>query len=250
MRIAFAINKNHTNYGTYLAFLNQITIEQNLLDIDIISYTDITNIYSIVNKKCRYVLILDRYCYIDLEKLYTWLKNNKPDIAALSCHEPIGIGYPFLFLIRTPLLQPFKKLQNICIKNNVQNYFMNLILRHTKEKTVNKESLAKNKILTLDKFCYLGNCNYTTGAFHKSIFTNISDLEKNFSETLSILASKDKEVHYNNKTYKLKIGKSFFIYKYWNFAILPDHTILVWNTIKKDWIRANKKQQQILEQIL
>jgi len=250
MRIALAINKNHPNYSTYLAFLNQISIEQKLLAIDIVSYTDITTIYSMVNKKCSYVLILDRYCYIDLEKLYVWIKNNNPNIASLSCHEPLGIGYPFLLLIKTRLLQPFKKLQNIYAKNTVQNYFMNLIVRHIKNKNGSQESLIKNKIFTLDKFCYLANCNYITGAFHKSIFINLSDLDQNFSHTLSVLASKDKEVYYNNKTYKLKVGKSFFIYKYWNFAILPDHTILVWNTVKKDWIKANKKQKQILQQIL
>ena len=86
--------------------------------------------------------------------------------------------------------------------------------------------------------------------FHKSVFVSLSDMDKNFANTTSVLSSGIKEVYYNKQLYKLKIGRSFFIYKYWNFAILPDRTVLVWSAITNDWVVANKTQNKILQQIL
>lgn len=246
MRIAVAINKNHPNYNTFLAFLSQFIIVDSDLKLDIVSYADIEDIHGLVNKKSNYVLIMDRYCFIDMNKLLSWILSNKPNIAGLSSHK--GIGYPYFLLIKTSLLKPITKLENLSAKNNVENYFMNLIQSFMKKH--NYKSYEQAKVIKLDSFCYLPNCNYTTGIFHKSIFVSLSDMDKNFSNTMGVLSSGFKEVYYNNQLYKLKIGKSFFIYKYWNFAILPDKTILVWSAIKNDWVPVDKKQRQILQQIL
>lgn len=245
MRIAFAINKNHLNHNTFLAFLSQFTVLDSALTIDIVSYTTLEEIYSLVNKKCNYVLIMHRYCFVDMNKLYTWLISKKPNIAGLSTYH--SIGYPYLLLIRTHLLKPMSQLKSLSAKDGTENYFLNLIDRFICSKPY--KSYRQAKILTLDNVCYLANCNYTTGVFHKSIFIGLSDMDKNFANTMSILSNGIKEVFYNNRLYKLKIGKSFFIHKYWNFAVLPDRTLLVWNGIKKDWIPASKKETKIFQQV-
>jgi hypothetical protein len=246
MRIALAINKNHPNHNTFLAFLSQFTVLDSELSVDIVSYDNLEQIYNLVNKKCAYVLIMPRYCFIDINKLYNWIISKKPNIAGLSSHK--GIGYPYFLLCRTSFIKPLSKLMALSPKDSTENYFMNLIQRLMLDR--NYDSYKEGKILALDSMCYLANCNYTTGVFHKSIFVSLSDMDKNFVTTMGMLSSGIKEVYYNKQLYKLKIGKSFFIYKYWNFAILPDHTVLVWSAIKNDWIVANKRQNQILQQIL
>lgn len=241
MRIAVAINKNHPNYSAFLAFLSQATVSIEDISVDIVSFSDVADIYGLVNKKCKYILIMNRYCYIDFNKLYTWLVSNQPGIAGLSTHN--GIGYPYLLIIKTNLAKPIANPIEISTKDYVENYFMNWIRQIPTTQT-------KHQILPLDEVCYLAHCNYTDGLFHKSIFVCLSDLDKNFAQTLNTLASGIKEVFYKNKLYKLKIGKSFFIYKYWHFALMPERTVLVWSGIKNDWVIANQKEHKILEQIL
>lgn len=246
MRIALAINKNHPNYNTFLAFLSQFTVLVSGLSVDIVSYDKLEDIYGLVNKKCTYVLIMHRYCFIDINKLHAYILSKKPNIAGLSLYK--GIGYPYFLLCKTSLIKPLAKLQTLSPKDSVENYFMNLINRFMQDKGY--ESYDEAKVLALDSICYLANCNYTTGVFHKSVFVSLSDMDKNFANTTSVLSSGIKEVYYNKQLYKLKIGRSFFIYKYWNFAILPDRTVLVWSAIKNDWVVANKTQNKILQQIL
>lgn len=245
MRIALAINKNHPNHNTFLAFLSQFTVLDSELSVDIVSYDNLEQIYGLVNKKCAYVLIMHRYCFIDINKLYAWIISKKPNIAGLSSHK--GIGYPYFLLCKTPLIKPLAKIATISSKDETENYFMNIIKNFMDNHGY--KTYTEGKILPLDSVCYLANCNYITGVFHKSIFVSLSDMDKNFSNTMIMLSSGLKEVYYNNKLYHLKIGKSFFIYKYWNFAILPDRTVLVWSAIKNDWIVANKTQNKILQQI-
>jgi hypothetical protein len=246
MRIAVAINRNHPNYNTFLAFLSQFSIIDSNLSIDIVSYSKLEEIYGLVNKKCSYILIMQRYCFIDINKLYLWILSKKPNIAGLSSHK--GIGYPYFLLCKTSLFKPLSKLETLSPKDETENYFMNIIKKFMKDKKYT--TFQDAKILSLDQVSYLANCNYVTGIFHKSIFTGLSDMDKNFSSTMSTLSSGIKEVYYNQELYKLKIGKSFFIYKYWNFAILPNRTVLVWSAIKNDWVVANKTENKILQQIL
>lgn len=253
MRIAIAINKNHPNYSTFLAFLSQATVSIKDMSVDIVSFSDIAEIHSLVNKKCKYTLIMNRYCYIDFNKLYSWLVSNQPNIAGLSTHN--GIGYPYLLIIKTNLCQPISNLVDISkTKDYIENYFMNWIQRfissQSKHTEITRNDTSKYKILSLDSVCYLAHCNYINGLFHKSIFICFSDLDKNFSQTLKMLASGIKEVFYKNQLYKLKIGKSFFVYKHWHFAIMPERTVLVWNGIKNDWVIANQKEHKILQQII
>lgn len=247
MRIAIAVNKNHPNYNIFLAFLTRFISSELDLKIEIVSYTDIDTIYDLVNKRCDYVLIMHRYCFVDFKRLKIWLDNHKPSIAGLSVDSNKNIGYPFLLLIKTSLLKPIDELYSLSPRDTVENYFLNLVHRflHRNNKAIDSKDIAN-----LDHICYLANCNYTDSVFHKSIFITLSDMDKNFANTMSMLSSGIKEVYYNDKLYKLKLGKSFFIYKYWNFAILPNRTVLVWNNVKNKWMVANKTQNKILQQIL
>lgn len=236
MRIAIAINKNHPNYHSFLAFLSQAVVLTNDLTVDIVSFASLDEVYGLVNKKCDYILILHRYCYIDFDKLCRWLLSVKPNIAGLSTNK--GVGYPYLLIIKTNLAQPISKKATLS-PDETENYFLNWT-----------QGVSPQKVVTLDNVCYLANANYTHGFFHKSIFVCLSDLDKSFAQTMNMLISRTKEVFYKEKLYRLKIGKSFFIYKHWHFAIIPDRTVLVWSSIKNLWVPANKNENQILEQIL
>lgn len=242
------LNSTRNHYVPYLKFL----LENKPNSFEVVEYNSISTINWESLAKYDYVIIVSRYCYINFSKLVEFCSTQHPNLAALSTYW--GIGFPYVGILSKKTI-----LHTIDTHNNHQksfedetenflsNIFMSLAgLDSTQELLSQSEAKLLdlceiNNILSLDKYVYISNINYTEGYFHNSIFVSFNDEEDKFVNFLEEYHSGKKYVKYKHKPYILPIGSKFFVIKKYHVGILDSSTIVYWDRNLSEWKKAGPK---------
>jgi hypothetical protein len=242
------LNSTRPYYIPFLRFL----LENKPNNFEIVEYSNITNISWENLKKYDYVVLLDRFCYINFKKIIEYCSIKKPAFAGLTTYW--GVGFPYLAILSKNTIESIEKYHDSYSQyfdNSTENLLVNILIHTLGLSDIKdllsltdyelKEILSLNKVESLDDQCYLNNIEYTIGHFHNSSFVSFNDNEDSFVDFLIEYNSGEKFIKYKQKPFTLKIGKQFFVVKNHHVGILDSNLLVFWHRESSSWKKAGEK---------
>lgn len=243
------IDSSRQNYIGFLKFV----LENKPNIFEVVEYDDLNTVdWSNLSEKYDYTIVLSRYSYINFTKLVDFITINSPNFAGLSTYW--GMGFPYVAIISKLTMRKISKnyqgYKNY-FSDPIENFFVNILLDSfgfsdikellsLSEKQI-KESCENNNIYSLDNFVYLNNIDYKGGFFHNSIFVSFNDEDPKFLDFINEYHSGKKYIKYQNKPYRLDIGKRFFVIKNYHIGIINKDTFVYWDREQSIWKKAKPK---------
>ena len=213
MKLGILVNKQHINFIPFISFLTAQIADRDDVEISIIN--DASNLKDI--SLCDINLIVNRYCLINIDKLFN--KKYLNDIFFLPCHHKKSI-----------VLFPKK---SITIKE--KNLSINEFIR--------KNSISDHK--TFGNICHLANIGCVNCKTSSCTFLCFNDLDDNFIDFLKSYFYKHKEIYYNNNIYIINPNTNLFKYDGSDACLINKNLSVCWDNVNNKWKKLNKGIKKI-----